>query len=245
MRGGFVEKDEHSIPAIHLVEDRPAKAPLDPASAVGQKLSNGGRSYHVTNNSNPGHAYVAGSSELVTVATNHHIIRESPRGYNVNDVGGSRSHSGDHMSHSHSTVSPSSSASSYTHVSIPYSSSSLSSLGYVSEDHAPPQIAPGPSHYYSPRSKSSLGTYSSSSANELCSVSTNSRPYPQKSHSQDSIHGGQGSRPTSLGLMNGGGAGPQAVPAQQYFTCPNCKRNFTCSQNSFEPWFQHVRFCAV
>ena len=198
----------------------------------------------MTNNTNPGLTYAVASSEMVTVATNPHI-RELSRGYNVADVGMSRSHAGDHMSHSHSTTSPNSSTSSYTHVSVPYSSSSLSSLGYVSEDHAPSQIAPSPAHYYSQRSKSSLGTYSSSSS-DLCSVGTNTRPHPQKSHSQDSIHGGQSSRPTSLGLMNGGGgAGPQAVPAQQFFTCPNCKRTFTCSQNSFEPWFQHVRFCAV
>lgn len=187
-----------------------------------------------SSNTSPGLAYTAAGSEL----GNPHV---SPRGlYSVADVARS--------SHSHSIVSPNSSTSSYTHASIPYSSSSLSSLGYVSEEHAPSQMAPGPAHYYSQRSKSSLGTYSSSSCNELRSVGTNSRPHPQKSHSQDSIHGGQSLRPTSLGLMNGsggGGAGPQAVPAQQFFTCPTCKRTFTCSQNSFEPWFQHVRFCAA
>lgn len=95
----------------------------------------------------------------------------------------SRSHSSDHMSHSKitgSSLSPSTMASSYSHSSVPYSTRSVSSLGYVSDDplsgnsllmHSAPDLT----HLYPPNSKNSSGTGTGSSGMEFPETGCTSR----------------------------------------------------------------------
>lgn len=205
-----------------------------------------------------------------------------------------RSHSSDHVAaHFHSRIpmsttslSPRMTTASYSNGNgagnPQYNSSSLSSLGYVSDDlgslEAPPlmQLAPNATHFYPSRSKNSLATYNGYSSGSSSSGSGN-----DVSNYADTINGGrvflqnmstrnaatQGSsqlRPTSLGLVGtttttttsaGGPGGSRvgvvappssrsALQQQAWFLCPNCKKTFTYSnQDSFDPWFEHIKFC--
>lgn len=170
----------------------------------------------------------------------------------------SRSHSSDHMSHSKitgSSLSPSTMASSYSHSSVPYSTRSVSSLGYVSDDplsgnsllmHSAPDLT----HLYPPNSKNSSGTGTGSSGMEF----SGNRMYVEKKpvlfHRGQGQSSGQGSdRPTSLGLLDGGRGGgvsgrmPQSK--QKLFVCPNCKKTVVYTHEAFEQWFEHIKFCGV
>lgn len=234
-----MEKDEHPIPLIQLEEHVPTAAGY-PHQYKGSELIHSTR----------GNMVAAGMPE-----------ENFPRSFSSGRVFHSRS--GDPASHSkfstNATPSPNSAASSYTHASIP---STISSLGYVSED---PSDLGRPSlmrssapdlHYYSPRSKGSLGTLSSGEGAELSSSwsgysSSSVQPYIQKSLSQESAENimrvqQSSMRPTSLVLPNTGGGASHAQQAQQFFSCPNCKRTFSCtSGNTFEPWFDHIKVCSV
>ena len=160
--------------------------------------------------------------------------------------------------------------------------STLSSLGYISDDsirvnsdpippsHAhnmPPSSLSSWKHHQTPRSKSSMGAYSSLGSHSAGSLGVGGvasrtghthghsdymvAPYIPKSRSHDNLqHNGFSSsaalRPTSLGIPLEGGAAtnPQSI------LCPNCKRSFAYSRagqqgNAFGPWFEHIKQCTA
>lgn len=247
LRGGFVEKDEHSIPVIQL-EEYGAQTTAVNGYAHQHKSSE-------PHYSTRGNVAAAGMPE-----------EKMSRSYSNEHA--SHSRSGTHASHSHSTFStnatpsPNSGTSSYTHTSIP-STLSSSSLGYASVDsnnmghHSLMRSSAPDLHHYSPRSKGSLGTLSSGEEAEFTSSwsgygSSGVRPHMQKSLSQESaedvmrVQQHSLMRPTSLVLPNAGGGTSQAQQAQQFFSCPNCKRTFSCAVgDTFEPWFDHIKACNV
>lgn len=216
-----MEKDEHPIPAIRL-EERASAVNHYPHPYKGTELVN---PYY----SPRGNAVAAGMPAT-----------RMPRSHSSDHV----SNSNDPMSH----VSPiqNSTTSSYTNTST------LSSLGYVSEDpsyRGPSSMvrsSPNLAHYYSPRSKGNLGTMTSSEGTEFSSNGSSYssvRPRMQKSRSQESAETTSSVRPTSLVLPN---SAVTSLQAQQFFSCPNCRKTFSCNSNdTFEPWFDHIKTCGV
>ena len=161
--------------------------------------------------------------------------------------------------------------------------STLSSLGYISDDRftvnssdsahsgSPAQNqSPGnvghahlSSSPYTPRSKSSLGGYSSLSSGSGSSIGVGGASYYgngkdyyiPKSRSHESLGaGGQGQgkavppRPTSLGLTLSAGGADITSSQQQSILCPNCRKSFTYARgetDAFGPWFEHIKFCTA
>lgn len=244
-----MEKDEHPIPAIRLEEQSKA---MSSAHTAVNHYPHPFKPTELTN----AHLSLRGNDVATTMPPDMRIPR-SRSSDNVSNFHSSdhRTRSSDPVSYSHSkmpTASPSTnSAASYTN---PSNLSTLSSLGYVSEDpgySGPSSLirsAPNLSQHYPPRSMGSFGMTNGSSEGTFSSSGYNSlRPRMQKSLSQESAENptqGQSSvRPTSLVLPNSGAPPSQA---QQFFSCPNCKRTFSCNSNdTFEPWFNHIKTCGV
>lgn len=256
LRGGYVEKDEHPIPVIRLDNQASTTAAV----------------HH-------GYAHPHKGSELV----NPHpmSIRGNAAVMGKPETRMSRSYSSEHVSQFHSSENSHSSdpSSQQPHSMVPITAtpspnstyatsipSTMSSLGYGSSEDpnsmGPPSLmrSSAPNlHYYSPKSKGSLGTLNSgdefsNGGNGSGYSSGGMRPRMQKSLSQESADGvmrvQQQPRPTSLILpSNTGGriAHPQQQQQQQqYFSCPNCKRTFSCAGgDTFEPWFEHIKTCGV
>lgn len=143
----------------------------------------------------------------------------------------SGSHSGTSASLSHSNTA--------LHYNVP---SSLSSLGYGSND------------------SSSLDSHSLNHTHRHTPYTSRTRPagpsemevvhrdMPDLKPSKTALGRSSSftSRPSSLSLTpkTSGAPGTSMGGKAQYFYCPNCKKSFSCAgKDSFDSWFDHVKFC--
>ncbi len=307
LRGANVEKDEQQfqqhprLPTMRL-DDRQVVAATGPAPLVNSTTCSQHQQHHhlppnnLTNEVpamvgrslthpapppfNPAHPHHPqnGSTELVVGSSN---------------PGNGNGNMPMRMSHSGSN-NPTSSFPTSAGKSSASSASTLSSLGYISDDHltmnsdpsstvhhhhhhhhsggSAPQQHGGPTHPplspYTPRSKSSLGAYSSLSSGSGSSLGGGGvafpnkdymvAPYIPKSRSQENLYGqstrGHQSpvppRPTSLGLslMGGDLMTSSRLNQQQSISCPNCRKSFVYvrgEDGAFGPWFEHIKFCSA
>lgn len=172
-------------------------------------------------------------------------------------------HSGDLVSSStNSTMSSCSHTSSPNITTTAALTNSTSSLGYVSDtdlqhlnhtpNHTPNHIhhhhnhhrrnSHHNHHHRALRSKSSQDSYASmeTGINTSKSLSPESTDYDQTMTSLLN-------RPNSLSLDNLKQHQQQQERQQQHqgqhFLCPNCKKAFIHSQEGFDPWFEHIKYC--
>ena len=164
------------------------------------------------------------------------------------------SHSSNHIPHSGMTsFSSSGSSMSHSNTSIPRYSTSLSSLGYASNETTSSTDTQFSNHTPYPRSKSSQGSYSSTEM-EMKNARQSITVTPSKT--KDMTMQYSSSRPNFLSLReeapinNTGASGSKGsvfsksnMSQQASFSCPNCKKTFSYNRDTFDPWFEHIRYC--
>ncbi len=121
--------------------------------------------------------------------------------------------------------------------------SSLSSLGYGSNDSSTSLDSHSLNHTH--RHAPYASRMRANGPSEMDVVHRELPDY-QPSKSQLGRSASFTTRPSSLSLNNGASTSGNLGSKAQFFYCPNCKKSFSCAgKDSFDSWFEHVKSCSA